>query len=60
MNLSYKLDGELKFYGNERLRETLGYSQKDQDPNEVSKDFRDSLKEEHNRKVIKFDQTTFE
>lgn len=60
MNLSYRLDGELKFYGNERLRETLGYSQKDQDPNEVSKDFRDSLKEEHNRKVIKFDQTTFE
>lgn len=58
-NLSYKKDGEIMFEGNERLRDTLGYSQKDLDPSEIPKHERDALKEQ-DRKVIKFDQTTFE
>ena len=56
-NLSYKEDGEIKFYGNERLRQTLGYSQKDIQPGEIPRQERIAAKE---RKVIKYDQTTFE
>ena len=48
MNLSYKLNDsdELLFYGSERLRQALGYSQKDLQPGEIPKQFRDSEKEE--------------
>lgn len=56
-NLSYRINGELHFSGNERLRQTLGYSQKDLDPNEIPRQERIADKE---RKVIKYDQITFD
>jgi hypothetical protein len=50
-NLSYSLNDELQFYGNERLRQTLGYSQKDLQPGEIPKQERDALKEQKKRNV---------